>query len=265
MANLAKLDQTIAELEEQARIFKTHGRVLEKLDDVNKKVGQSYAQIELGIASSKEIEESLKKTLDAFQNQATKSLDDHATSLVRFQHQIEVTKEELNSAVQAIIEGHRSAIESIRAEVSSTLAGIDETIKLLANAHEQKFQRLEELTTIWLKAIDGRLAELITANEQNIETLVAANRRFHREFEETVTSRIERFSSDIQVTIRQERTQMQDAITSNASAHFSRIDENIKSQTQAAAAQTSNLRIIVIVGFLITIGTFLGAMFLGGR
>jgi len=107
-----------------------------------------------------------------------------------------------------------------------------------------------------LKSLNDSVGNLEKQNEKHIDSLITSNKKFLREFEDTVSSKLERFSSDIQVSIRQERTQLQEALQNNITSQFNNLEAKQKDLFAAAAKQISLLKIllIVVIGLCIGLG-----------
>ncbi len=107
-----------------------------------------------------------------------------------------------------------------------------------------------------LKSLNDSVNNLEKQNEKHIESLITSNKKNLREFEDTVSSKLERFSSDIQVSIRQERTLLQEALQNNITSQFNNLESKQKGLFAAQAKQISLLKIllIVVIGLCIGLG-----------
>jgi uncharacterized phage infection (PIP) family protein YhgE len=76
-----------------------------------------------------------------------------------------------------------------------------------------------------LETLGNEVLNIEKQNEKHIESLLTSNKTLLRDLESSTASRLERFSSDIQVTIRQERTQLQESLQSNLVTHFHNLAE----------------------------------------
>ncbi|MEO8769604.1 MAG: hypothetical protein ABI402_05950 [Ferruginibacter sp.] len=105
-----------------------------------------------------------------------------------------------------------------------------------------------------LKSLNDSVGNLEKQNEKHIEALITSNKKNLREFEDTVSSKLERFSSDIQVSIRQERTQLQEALQNNITSQFNSLESKQKDLFAAQGKQISLLKILIIVIIVLCIG-----------
>lgn len=98
-----------------------------------------------------------------------------------------------------------------------------------------------------LKSLNDSISSLEKENEKHIDSIVTANKKYLNEMDELVSSKIKRFSSDIEVTIRQERSQLQESLQNSLSTHFNRLEEK-------HSKQISFLRNLLVVGLIINVG-----------
>lgn len=98
-----------------------------------------------------------------------------------------------------------------------------------------------------LKSLNDSVGNLEKENARHIDAIVNANKKYLGELEETVSSKIKRFSSDIEVTIRQERTQLQEALQTSLASHFSKLEEK-------HSKQISLLRNLLVVALVVGVG-----------
>ena len=105
-----------------------------------------------------------------------------------------------------------------------------------------------------LTSLNNEVTNIEKQNKKHIETILNSNKKFLREFEETVSSKIERFSSDIQVTIRQERTQLQESLQNNITNQFNNLESKQKELFNQQTKQISLLRTLLIVTIVLCIG-----------
>ena len=95
-----------------------------------------------------------------------------------------------------------------------------------------------------LKSLNDSVSNLEKENEKHIDSIITANKKYLSELEEIVSSKIKRFSSDIEVSIRQERSQLQESLQNSLTTHFNRLEEK-------HGKQISLLRNLLIAGLII--------------
>lgn len=107
-----------------------------------------------------------------------------------------------------------------------------------------------------LKSLNDSVSNIEKQNEKHIDTLVTANKKFLRELSDDVSSKLERFSSDIQVSIRQERTHLQEALQNNIANQFNNLESKQKELFTQQAKQISLLKILlfIVIGLCIGLG-----------
>src|SRR5690242_837772 len=141
----------------------------------------------------------------------------------------------------------------VLARVSELSDEIEKGVNELSLGNE-KFDETKKDIQGSLKSLIESVVNLEKSNEKQIDLLVTSNKKFLREFEDTVSSRLERFSSDIQVSIRQERTQLQEALQNNITNQFNNLESKQKEMFAAQAKQISLLKLLLIVVIVLCIG-----------
>ncbi len=136
------------------------------------------------------------------------------------------------------------------ADLSSQIdLGVNELVQGNENFGSIKTEILKSLTSL-----NNEVTNIEKQNEKHIDTILNSNKKFLREFEETVTSKIERFSSDIQVTIRQERTQLQESLQNNIKNQFDNLESKQKELFNQQIQQMSVLKMLLIVTIILSVG-----------
>lgn len=141
----------------------------------------------------------------------------------------------------------------VLAKVSELSSTIEKGVIELSTGNK-KFDETKNDIQSSLKSLNDSMGSLEKSNEKNIDLLVTSNKKFLREFEDTVSSKLERFSSDIQVSIRQERTQLQEALQNNITNQFNNLESKQKEMFAAQAKQISLLKLLLIVVIVLCIG-----------
>lgn len=143
----------------------------------------------------------------------------------------------------------------VLAKVSELSTAIEKGVNELSIGNEN-FEGTKKDIQSSLKSLIDSVENLEKQNEKHIDSLIASNKKNLREFEDTVSSKLERFSSDVQVSIRQERTQLQEAIQNNITSQFNNLESKQMDWFAAQAKQISLLKIllVVIIGLCIGLG-----------
>lgn len=141
----------------------------------------------------------------------------------------------------------------VLAKVADLSNQIDKGVNELAQGNKN-FDTVKTEIHKSLTSLNNEVTNIEKQNKKHIETILNSNKKFLREFEETVSSKIERFSSDIQVTIRQERTQLQESLQNNITNQFNNLESKQKELFNQQTKQISLLRTLLIVTIVLCIG-----------
>lgn len=141
--------------------------------------------------------------------------------------------------------------------VFARVAALSASIETSANeltAGNKNFEGLKKDIQSSLKSLNVAIGNLEKSNEKNFDNLVSANKKFLREFEDTVISKLDRFSSDIQVTIRQERAQLQETLQNNILSQFNNLEVKQTELFKTQSKQIGFLRILLFIIISIALG-----------
>ena len=141
----------------------------------------------------------------------------------------------------------------VLAKVADLSSQIDLGVNALVQGNEN-FDTIKTEIHNSLTSLNNEVTNIEKQNEKHIDTILNSNKKFLREFEETVTSKIERFSSDIQVTIRQERTQLQESLQNNIKNQFDNLESKQKELFNQQIQQMLVLKMLLIVTIFLCIG-----------
>jgi hypothetical protein len=157
----------------------------------------------------------------------------------QFEKQTEMLKQ--NNKVLAKVSELATAIQKGVTELDLGNKTIDETKKDIQNT---------------LKSLNALIDNLERQNDKHIESIITSNKKYIRELEDTVSSKLERFSSDIQVSNRQEKIQLQEALQNNISNQFNNLESKQKDLFAVQSRQISLLKflLIVVIGLCIGFG-----------
>jgi len=141
----------------------------------------------------------------------------------------------------------------VLAKVSELSSSIEKGVSELSIGNKN-FETTKKDIQTSLKTLNESVVNLEKKNEKHIDLLVSSNKKFLREFEDTVSSKLERFNSDIQVAIRQERAQLQEALQNNIANQFDKLEGKQRDLFSAQAKQISIVKILLIVVIALCIG-----------
>lgn len=142
----------------------------------------------------------------------------------------------------------------VLAKVSELSTAIEKGVNELTIGNKNFDGTKKDIQTS-LKSLNDSVGNLEKQNEKHIDSLITSNKKFLREFEDTVSSKLERFSSDIQVSIRQERTQLQEALQNKITSQFNTLESKQKDLFVTQAEQISLIKILLIVVIGLCIGS----------
>jgi len=152
-----------------------------------------------------------------------------------------------------IFKNNNKLFERVTEIIDQIHKGVSELRQGNSNFEEIKNEIQQSLSTL-----NERIESLEKGNEKVIESLISSNKKYIRELEDTVSSKLERFSSDIQVTIRQERTQMQESLQNTFANSLSNFELRQKELFALQHRQSIHMKILLII---ILLGCFgIGAL-----
>lgn len=152
--------------------------------------------------------------------------------------------------VQAEILKHNNKVLAKVSELNSLIEkGLSEISTGNKNFNEVK-KNIQDTLNSFIESINN----LEQKNDKNIETLVTSNKKFLREFEDTISSRLERFSSDIQISTRQEISHLQEVLQNNIASHFSNLESKQKDLFSIQSRQIKFLKILLWIIIFLSIG-----------
>jgi hypothetical protein len=141
----------------------------------------------------------------------------------------------------------------VLAKIGELSTVIEKSVSELTIANENFVTTKKEIVTS-LESLNDSVSTLEKQNEKHIDALVTANKKFIRELSDEISSKLERFSSDIQVSIRQERAHLQEVLQNNIANHFNSLELKQKDLFARQAKQISLVKILLIVVILLCLG-----------
>ena len=161
---------------------------------------------------------------------------------------LDETIDQLEKQAEILKQNNKILVKA--SELSTTLEmGVNEL-----SIGNKNFDGTKKDIQISLKSLNDSVDSLEKKNEKHLELLISSNKKYLREFEDTISSKLARFSSDIQVSIRQERAQLQDALQNNITSQFNTLESKQKEMFVMQAKQIFVLRILMIVAIVLSIG-----------
>lgn len=131
------------------------------------------------------------------------------------------------------------------------LTKLDKTIEQLEEQSELLMHNNIALKTI--KELSDKMEscakEFAHANK-NFDEFIGYSKKYFKEFEKSFVSKLERFNSDTQVTIRQERTQLQEALQNNVLLQINNIQSK---QNELFAIQSKRINILTILLIIVIV------------
>ena len=114
-------------------------------------------------------------------------------------------------------------IEKLKDQIGANVSSFESGSKELNQASEDVKAKLQELT--------AQQTEIKASLLQRIELIEENNKKFQREFESANVSRIERFKSDIEVTVRSEGRETANTIENKLNTTFLKELNNLNKRT----------------------------------
>lgn len=142
---------------------------------------------------------------------------------------------------------------TVLTKVSDLSQQFEKAISELSKGN-QNFDLIKKDLQISLKGISTEVTQIKSDNEKHIDKLIDTNKKLLREFEDTLNSKIERFSSDIQVTIRQERSSLQESLQNNITTQFNAMEAKQKDLFLEQSKKIKLLQILLIVSGIVSLG-----------
>ena len=107
----------------------------------------------------------------------------------------------------------------IYAEIENLKGDLESNIKEL-EAYSEKLDKSSSKLDKEAKSLNDKLSEIKDSILQKVEIIEETNKKFQREFDSDITSKLNKHSSDIEVTIRAEAKETATSIENNLSKIF---------------------------------------------
>lgn len=125
------------------------------------------------------------------------------------------------------------------------LSNLDKTIVQLEEQSELLKQNNNTLVKVKELSVEiEKSAKELSGANKNFEEFIGYSKKYFKDFEESINSKLERFNSDTQVTIRQERTQLQEVLQNNILLQFNNMQTK---QTELFAEQSKRISLLTIL------------------
>lgn len=144
---------------------------------------------------------------------------------------------------------------AVYSEISTLQSNISRNLDLI----EENNKNLNSVSDVIKKQTEENTKQLKVANdflEQKIGEIYKDNKAFQKELDSTLTTRLDKHKSDIQVEIRNEGTQIQRAFETTLNSNFNSMETKIKERFDLQSKELKTLKTLVFV--LIAIGISLG-------
>ncbi|MCB0750886.1 MAG: hypothetical protein KDC52_05380 [Ignavibacteriae bacterium] len=144
---------------------------------------------------------------------------------------------------------------AVYSEISTLQSNISRNLDLI----EENNKNLNSVSDVIKKQTEENTKQLKVANdflEQKIGEIYKDNKAFQKELDSTLTTRLDKHKSDIQVEIRNEGTQIQRAFETTLNSNFNSMETKIKEHFDLQSKELKTLKTLVFV--LIAIGIGLG-------
>lgn len=135
---------------------------------------------------------------------------------------------------------------AVYAEIAKLKQDILENLKLL----KENNKGLADIST----DVEKRLEEY----QKKIDEIYKDNKAFQKELDASITSRLDKHKSDIQVEIRNEGTQIQRAFETALNSNFNQMESKIKDAFERQTKQLNTLKILTFILIALSIGLAVG-------
>ncbi|GAB6283436.1 MAG: hypothetical protein STSR0008_22030 [Ignavibacterium sp.] len=166
--------------------------------------------------------------------------------------------EKLDSIINELNNQSNNLVEfnKVYAEIAKFKNDISESIQLLENNNSTLSGATQELK-IWLEDSYKQIEKLETVLNTKIKEIYDDNKKYQKELDSSIFSRLEKHKSDIQLEIRDEGKQMQrifeSILTSSFNSMTSKFDERFQEQKKLFKKQNILIVAIIII-ILVSIG-----------
>ncbi len=141
----------------------------------------------------------------------------------------------------------------VYSEIGNLKSELNENLKLLEK-NNKGFESLSESIHEKLGQFKKQIEKFEVDLLELIQELYKDNKNFQKELDSSITSRLEKNKSDIQIEIRNEGIQIQRALENSLTSSFNNMETSIKEQFEVQASQLKTLKIILFVLIAIGIG-----------
>jgi len=232
MKSLPELEKIIIDFENEVNELKKINEITKLLSKTNDEIIKSNNNLNKGIESYN----ATIKQLNSVENKIGIAISDYEKKLNNIKDVIEKSTEENKSEITKTISELKQSIEFYKKEIKNLIEINEKFLKDLENSNTRLF-------------------------EDSIEKLINSNKRFLKELEEILFSKLERFNSDIQVTITRERTLLQDALQLNISTQFNSLKEDQKALFEEQNKKIGLLRNLIFVNLILSILIIIAIMY----
>lgn len=144
---------------------------------------------------------------------------------------------------------------AVYSEINTLQSKISRNLELI----EENNRNLNSVIDVIKKQSEENIKQLKVANdflEQKIGEIYKDNKAFQKELDSTLTTRLDKLKSDIQVEIRNEGTQIKRAFETTLNSDFNSMETKIKERFDLQSKELKTLKSLVFV--LIAVGISIG-------
>lgn len=162
--------------------------------------------------------------------------------------------EKLDSIVNELEQNSKKLKDftDVYTEISKLQANINSNLDLLATNNKT----LENISNVIDNHTKESIKQLKVVNdflEQKISEFYKDNKAFQKEIDSTISTRLEKHKSDIQVEIRNEGIQLQRVIETSLISKINSMEINIKERFLFQSKELKNLKILIFGLFAISL------------
>lgn len=220
MENYQKLDEILSDLDGESKRLKSLNPVIDRLDKLNDTVIQYVNSLEEQKTVISSITSSLKDGVLQLE-EARKALAKSEGALKKHSESLD---KKLDSGLKQLSSDLTSSSEKTNETIAAEISGIKELQSTQAN--DLKLQ---------------------------VETLQNDLSLFKRELDANILTRLDKHKSDIEVSLRNEGSQIQRAFETALNSNFNEMDSKMKSAFEAQDAKLGLLKITSIILIIISL------------
>lgn len=156
--------------------------------------------------------------------------------------------EKLNNIINSLENEADKLVEfnKVYAEIASLKESITESADLLKSLNANQ-EEIGEHVKSELESLNNALKEIDKKLSDKIEEIYKDNKTFQKELDSSISTRLEKTKSDIQVDLRNEISRTQTTLESSLSNKFSSLETDLRKSSTEQDKQINMIKILLFV------------------